>query len=647
MTPRWKHVVLAAFASAALEVPVHGTQLKARWTFDEGYGSKAANTVAEGPAATMQAQWAEGDFGTALFCSGKPGRSVIVPDHPSLRFGTSSFTLSAWICPTQLDIDVKGGYRRLLCKSNFPQAFWTLDIFKDGRVMFAMRDEDGHTGTTVSREVIREHAWTFLTIVVDREQFVTRFFFNGKLADERSIPKAFTGELDVTGKPLLISTWRPFIGLVDDLTLSTGAATEARVQALYENRKAAYASAAFTAKAHVPPRFAVPIPTGDRQTMWDTESLYQPPATYPAPEFADQGTDGLKALFYEGVPLHGKPTRVFAWIGIPKDAPKPVPGIVLVHGGGGTAFARWVKLWVARGYAAISMDTCGCVPIPREGGGWTRHEYGGPAGWGGFGSVDEAPRDQWTYHAVAAAVRAHSLLREQPGVDKDRIGVTGISWGGYLTSILAGVDQRLRCAISVYGCGFLGENSTWLPSFAALGRERAEKWLMNWDPSRYLRFAKLPMCWVSGTNDFAYPMDSLRKSYRQPRGPRTLCIRVRMPHGHGAAGENPEEIHAFANTYLRDAVPQPRLLEQGRDGRRVWARFHTRLRIIRAELVFTKATGAWQERFWQTLPAKWEPQTGRVTARLPDGITVYYLNIFDDRNCVTSTEHEELKPESQ
>ena len=36
--------------------------------------------------------------------------------------------------------------------------------------------------------------------------------------------------------------------------------------------------------------------------------------------------------------------------------------MVLVHGGGGTAFAEWVKAWTSRGYAAIAMDTCGQIP---------------------------------------------------------------------------------------------------------------------------------------------------------------------------------------------------------------------------------------------------------------------------------------------
>ena len=33
----------------------------------------------------------------------------------------------------------------------------------------------------------------------------------------------------------------------------------------------------------------------------------------------------------------------------------------------------------------------------------------------------------------------------------------------------------------------------------------------------------------------------------------------------------------------------------------------------------------------------------RVTATLPEGTRVYYLNLVDERNCVVSTEHEECK----
>ena len=52
-----------------------------------------------------------------------------------------------------------------------------------------------------------------------------------------------------------------------------------------------------------------------------------------------------------------------------------------------------------------------------------------------------------------------SLLAAQPEADPDRIGITGISWGGYLTCIVAGLDGRLKLAVPLYARGKLGAGS--------------------------------------------------------------------------------------------------------------------------------------------------------------------------------------------
>ena len=377
---------------------------------------------------------------------------------------------------------------------------------------------------------------------------------------------------------------------------------------------------------------------------WDRTALYKTPQVFDAPEFA---TNDVKAIFYEGEPYQGRPTRVFAYYALPKGEPgKKVPGIVLVHGGGGSAFVRWVKLWNSRGYAAISMDTCGAVSgnaYGQEQKGHVRHAWAGPEGWGGFDKVADPVQDQWTYHAVAAAVRGHSLLRSFPEVDTNHIGVTGISWGGYLTCIMAGVDDRFAYAVPVYGCGFLGDNSTWLPNFAAMGRENARKWLALWDPSAYLPLAKMPFLWVDGSNDFAYPMDSLQKSYRSLKVPYTLCVRLRMPHGHGPAGENPKEILTFAEHFARGGKPLPEFTSVKREGRKVTANFCSGpCTVVRAELNYTLDQGRWQARKWLAEPVTVNSCSGTVSADIPEQATVYYLNLFTEEDLVVSSEHEEL-----
>jgi len=371
------------------------------------------------------------------------------------------------------------------------------------------------------------------------------------------------------------------------------------------------------------------------QSSWDLDALGRAPTRVAAEGFE---SEGLQAILYDGLPWKGKPTRVFAWLGLPKtDAPR-VPAMVLIHGGGGTAFADWAKLWTGRGYAAIAMDLCGCVPRKLKNG-WERHEQGGPPGWGGFEQIDDAEHDQWTWHAVADAILAHSLLRSLPEVDPDRIGVTGISWGGYLTCIVASLDPRFKFAAPVYGCGFLGEDSTWLDTFAKMGKEKSEKWLGLWDPSRYLKRASMPFLWVNGTNDFAYPLDSYQKSYRLAPTDRTLAVRIRMPHAHGGPGEKPEEIHAFADSLFRGGTPLARISGQGLEKDEVWATFASTRPVVRAELLFTKDSGKWQKRAWETAAAK--IQGSRAWAAVPEGARAFYLNLVDERGLVVSSEHVE------
>jgi len=229
--------------------------------------------------------------------------------------------------------------------------------------------------------------------------------------------------------------------------------------------------------------------------------------------------------------------------------------MVLVHGGGGTAFREWATLWAQRGYVALAMDLAGCGPNRQ------RLPDGGPPQDDGakFGNFTDAEVGRmWSYHAVAAVVRGHSLLASLPEVDPQRIGITGISWGGYLTSIVAGIDDRLKVAVPVYGCGFLHEDSAWLGRFAALTPEQRDRWVANFDPSRYLPGVSCPILFMNGTNDFAYPLDSYQKSYRLVPGRVDVRIELRMPHGH-PQGWAPKEIGLYVDSVLRGGDPLPQL----------------------------------------------------------------------------------------
>ena len=115
-----------------------------------------------------------------------------------------------------------------------------------------------------------------------------------------------------------------------------------------------------------------------------------------------------------------------------------------------------------------------------------------------------------------------------------------------------------------------------------------------------------------------------------------------MPHGHGGAGENPEEIRVFADSILKDHAGLPVFTGSGRMETKVWATYTSPVPIVKAELNFTKDSGRWQDRKWESIDA--ELTDDRVAANLPEGAQVTYFNLFDQRGCVVSAEHAVCAP---
>lgn len=360
---------------------------------------------------------------------------------------------------------------------------------------------------------------------------------------------------------------------------------------------------------------------------WDLIRLRQPPP-------ASWGTRSnlVQEVYYEGEPFAGHPTRVFAYYAQPAAGRGPFPAMVLVHGGGGRAFPDWATHWAERGYAALAMDTAGCGPNGRL-------ADGGPDQSDDTKFLDFTPdevRDRWTYHAIAAVIRGHSWLLSRPDVDARRTGITGISWGGYLTCIAAGVDHRFKVAVPVYGCGFLHENSCWLePRFLSMSPAHRERWVRSFDPSQYLAGVRCPVLFLNGTADFAYPLDSYQKSYQLVRSPRTLSVQVDLPHGHiWTFGE----VDAFVDAVLRHRPPLPRLSTLRIDGEWASARVKSERPIREATLAYTTDTGPWSKRSWKTIPA--ERRGREVRAMIPSGRPwVGYIAVKDDRGLTVSTPH--------
>ena len=366
---------------------------------------------------------------------------------------------------------------------------------------------------------------------------------------------------------------------------------------------------------------------------WNTSNLRQPPRV----EWV-QRAGAMRSLYYYNEPYQGHPTRVFAYFAVPENRSGPLPAMVLVHGGGGRAFPEWAKMWAQRGYAAVAMDLAGNGPdgerLPDAGPAETDQVI--------FYEATSKLTDAWLYHAVAAVIRAVSFLQQQPEVDQQRIGITGISWGGVVTCIAVGIDTRLKVAIPVYGCGYLYSNSAWKPIFDDFPTDTRQQWIKNFDPSQYLANVSIPIMWINGTNDFAFPLDSYQQSYRLPRGPRWLHITTQMRHGH-REGWEPIEICAMADYILKGGLPPARIDRELLMGSSVQVRFVSPQRVERAEMIYTLDHAQWRDREWHAVPLS--VAGNLASGELPSSRPItYFINATTIDGSVVSSEHRELLP---
>jgi len=262
------------------------------------------------------------------------------------------------------------------------------------------------------------------------------------------------------------------------------------------------------------------------------------------------------------------------------------------------------------------MDTCGGIPTwapsfaRTKAERWMTHEASGPAGWGRFEAAAEPPREQWGYHATAAVIAAHSFLRTLPEVDCSRIGVTGISWGGVLSCLAAAVDKRFSWMSSVYGCGFLNTPDSTLGYFHpdATDELRA-RWCELWDPARYLSEINIPAFFLAGTNDAAFPLDSLQKSLSLIKDVRSLLY-VEYSHNHIISWEE-ETLFHFADA-MNKGAGLPRIGKIFRNDNFLITELSDGPEPVSVTLNWTRGSGWWNGRKWESSPAEY--RNGKISA---------------------------------
>jgi len=374
-----------------------------------------------------------------------------------------------------------------------------------------------------------------------------------------------------------------------------------------------------------------------REEVLTLGKLTAPPVMMAAEGYGREGR--LQAIYFDGLDYEGKPTKVFAWLGIPQERRGGAPGIVLLHGGGGTAFRQWVEKWNERGFAAIAIALEGQIDQRNDKRKWSKHAWPGPSRPGHYRDSAKLLKDQWMYHAVADTILANSLLRSLPEVNAKQVGVMGVSWGGVITSTVMGIDSRFAFAIPTYGCGRMADvDNHW---GAALGENTLYREV--WDPVHYLPRAKMPALWFSWPEDHHFPLDAQAVSYRAMSGDYMVSLLPGMKHSTPASW-NPPDSYAFAESVIRDGKPWCSQISTRVYGASLEVVLSSSKALDRAVLISTTGTGFTGNRRWIESAAKLQRIDGQwvVTAKLPKETTACFVNVKAG-DLTVSSEYVELE----
>ncbi len=249
-----------------------------------------------------------------------------------------------------------------------------------------------------------------------------------------------------------------------------------------------------------------------------------------------------------------KKTKIQGWVLLPEDFDenKKYPAILDIHGGPkcayGEIFYHEMQYWVNQGYIVFFCN---------------------PRGGDGRGNAFSDLRRQWGGIDFEDLMDfTDEVLKEYPQIDKDRVGVTGGSYGGYMTNWVVSHTDRFKCAAtqrsisnmitevcaSDYGIDFPYEMN-----FTDLHNCHDELWSMS--PLKYANNVKTPLLFIHSFDDYRCIFPEALQYYTaiKCRGIDTKIV--------GFKGENHElsrsgkpnhrikrlsEITAWMNKYLKE-----------------------------------------------------------------------------------------------
>ncbi|OGV70578.1 MAG: hypothetical protein A3K19_06630 [Lentisphaerae bacterium RIFOXYB12_FULL_65_16] len=340
------------------------------------------------------------------------------------------------------------------------------------------------------------------------------------------------------------------------------------------------------------------------------------------------------------------------------------PGVLVCHGGGGYAdyVADAVKGWAKRGYVSMCQDQPGFYNGEKgqSSGPWAKLKRS-------MYTVEPDATASVLFDGVAAALNGLALLRTQPDVDRARIGVTGGSWGGYMTTMVTSLaGARVKTAFSIYGCGFYDIGSIWRPDLEAMPRDRADVWLRTLDVGRQAPRMTATYFTMPAANDWFFWPTGVMATYDAIRSPKNIAFSpndshvLRIPGGTSGPQKFDTKAHrTYAEIVWMDyqlkgeGAPFPVCRTEGAPSRAgtdlaVRVAVEGPLPIKTVTVWHSYGETPWRTRWWEPVPAARQGDSAVYTAKVPVYETaepISWLAVAtDDRDISVSTTMQELHP---
>jgi len=218
--------------------------------------------------------------------------------------------------------------------------------------------------------------------------------------------------------------------------------------------------------------------------------------------------------------VHDK--RVPAWWCLPTSGTSPYPCLIIMHGYGGdkNGLQMLAPAFAARGIATFAIDA----------------EYHGDRKQPGsdiLGAYIYRNRDALR-QTVIDLRRAIDFLQSRREIDAKRIGYIGLSMGGILGGILAGVDERVQAPILIVAGGDWGYlfAKSQHPAAAQLRQKQPELFnnpqkvnevLGPVDPVNWVgRISPRPLLMINGKDDQIVPKECTERLFAAAKQPKEI-----------------------------------------------------------------------------------------------------------------------------